>query len=255
MNASEFLGADRVSDGEWRFAVGRELHGAFGGAFGGVLAACALVVSRDLAPGRVPSAIDCRFLRGLPAGGARAQGTLLHAGRSLSCVSVDIVRDDDELATRATVSLTDREALSRAHRPGPTPPAEWTPFDEARPWPAVAPIVATFGARSVGSGDWGIASALRVPWEGSNASAEAACLAGDLCVGPPVAVSMSSEPVSHPNPDLSLRFCGEVTTDVVVGVGRTERAEGGVAAVGISVWSGAELVAIGSSISLLLETG
>lgn len=255
MNVAEFLGAERGSEGEWHLAIGRELHGAFGGAFGGVLASCALLVSRDLAPGRVPAAIDCRFLRGLPAGGARAQGLLLHAGRSLSCISVDIFREDDELATRATVSLVDTGALSRVGRAGPTPPAVWTPFDDARPWPAVAPIVETFGARSVGSGDWGIASALRVPWEGSDASAEAACLAGDLCVGPPVAVSMSGEPVSHPNPDLSLRFCGEVTTDVVTGVGRTVRAEGGVAAVDISVWSANRLVAIGVSCSLLLGAG
>lgn len=250
-----FLGADRLSDGEWSFEIGRELHGAFGGAFGGVLAACALVVSRDLAPDRVPAAIDCRFLRGLPAGAARATGTLLHSGRSLHCVSVDIVRDDGKLATRATVSLVAPEALSSVHRPGPRPPGVWSAFDDARPWPAVAPIVETFGARSVGSGDWGIASALRVPWDDPDASPEAACLAGDLCVGPPVAVAMSGERVSHPNPDLSLRFCGEVTEPVVVGVGRTERAQGGVAVVDITVWSGAELVAVGSSISLLLETG
>lgn len=255
MNIHELLGADRVSDGEWRFTIGRELHGAFGGAFGGVLAACALQAARDLAPGRGPAALDCRFLRGLPAGTARVTPELLHSGRSLSCVSVDVLDERDRLATRATVSLVDPEALSRVRRPGPEPPATWTPFDEAWPWPAVAPIVATFGARSVGSGEWGIASALRVPWEGTDTSAEAACLAGDLCVGPPVAVSMSTEPVSHPNPDLSLRFCGEVTTPVVVGVGRTERAEAGVAAVGIEVWSGAELVAIGASTSLLLSLG
>lgn len=255
MEIERFLGAERITDGDWRFSIGRELHGAFGGAFGGVLAACVLVVSRDVAPGRVPAAIDCRFLRALPAGSAHARGTLLHSGRSLSCVSVDLLDERDRLATGATVSLVDRDALSAASRPGPHPPAAWTPFDDARPWPAVAPIVETFGARSVGSGDWGIASALRVPWDDADASAEAACLAGDLCVGPPVAVTLSGEPVSHPNPDLSLRFCGEVTTPVVVGVGRTERAGGGVAAVDITVWSGTELVAVGSSISLLLATG
>lgn len=114
--------------------------------------------------------------------------------------------------------------------------------------------MATLAARSVGAGDWGIASAVQTPWDHDGASAETACLPGDLCVGPPVAMSMSGEDVTHPNPDLSMRFCGEVTTDVVVGVGRTVRADGGVASVSIEVYSANDLVAIGISTSLLLGT-
>jgi hypothetical protein len=63
---------------------------------------------------------------------------------------------------------------------------------------------------------------------------------------------MQGERVATPNPDLSLRFCGDVTTDHVVGLARTERAAGGVATIRISVWSGEELVAVGVSSSLLL---
>jgi acyl-coenzyme A thioesterase PaaI-like protein len=250
-----FLSTERASDEEWTFELGQELHGAFGGAFGGIVAVCVLRAARGVAPGRVPAALDCRFVRGLPAGGARVRAEVVHAGRSLSCVSADVFDGDGRMATRATVSLVDPSALSDVKRPGPRPPAVWESFDDARPWPPVAPIVSLLRARSVGSGDWGIASAALVPWDGHDASAEAACLPGDLCVGPPVAMSMSGESVSHPNPDLSLRFCGAVTTPVVVGVGRTERAEGGVAVVGITVWSGEQLVAVGSSFSLLLTTG
>lgn len=253
MRIDAFLGAQRSSPHEWTFELGNELHGAFGGAFGGIVAVCVLRTARALASGRVPAAVDCRFVRGLPAGTARVKADLVHEGRSLSCVSVDVFREDGGLATRATVSLVDPAALSTVRRAGPKPPVVWERFEDARPWPPVAPIVSALGARAVGTGDWGIASAARVPWDDGDASAEAACLPGDLCVGPPVAMSMSGEPVAHPNPDLSLRFCGEVTTPVVVGVGRTERAEGGVALVGITVWSGEELVAVGSSISLLLD--
>ena len=37
MNAAEFLGAAAGEGGSWRFEIGQELHGAFGGAFGGVV--------------------------------------------------------------------------------------------------------------------------------------------------------------------------------------------------------------------------
>src|SRR5438552_286657 len=64
---------------------------------------------------------------------------------------------------------------------------------------------------------------------GPGGSAEAACLAADISVSPPLGYAMSGERVSTPNPDLSLRFCGDVTTDHVIGLARMERAEAGVA--------------------------
>ena len=50
-SAAEFLGARPAEDGSWRFELGRELHGAFGGAFGGVVAATTVMAARPLAPG------------------------------------------------------------------------------------------------------------------------------------------------------------------------------------------------------------
>src|SRR5712692_10106569 len=88
MDIKTFLHSERISDNEWIFRIGEELHGAFGGAFGGMLAACSVLVSREVVPARTPVALDCRFLRGLPAGVARTRTTVLHSGRSLSCVSV-----------------------------------------------------------------------------------------------------------------------------------------------------------------------
>src|SRR5688500_7369610 len=93
----EFLGARGVSEGEWRFDVPVELHGAFGGAFGGIVAACTLIAARSVAPGRVPNALDCRFVRGLPAGSALARATVLHSGRSLSTITVDLSDESDRL--------------------------------------------------------------------------------------------------------------------------------------------------------------
>jgi acyl-coenzyme A thioesterase PaaI-like protein len=246
-----FLDARRAAPGDWTFGLPTEFHGAFGGAFGGLIAACGIYASRDLAPGRTPVAADYRFLRGLPAGRARVCASVVRAGRSLSCISVDVLDETGGLAAQALVSFVDAGALKHVVRAGPSKPGGWAPFDTAEPWPPVAPIVSTLAARTLGSGADGIATGVRVPWETAG-SAEAACLAGDMSVGAPLGYAMAGERVSTPNPDLSLRFCGDVTTDHVVGLARTERADGGVAVVRIGVWSGDELVAIGVSSALLL---
>ncbi len=247
-----FLGAEAIGEGEWRFDVPLELHGAFGGAFGGIVAACVLITARSVAPGRVPNALDVRFLRGLPAGGAFVRASVLHSGRSLSNVSVDLHDERERLCSRATISLIDRDALADLTRLGPRP-GDWKPHAEASPWPAVAPIVSAIDSRIVGMDKRGIATAMKIPWDVSvESSAESACMAADMAVGPPIGGALTGENVSGPNPDLSLRFCGEVTTPIVVGVGRLERAGGGVAAASLEVWSDDDLAAIGIATSLLL---
>jgi acyl-coenzyme A thioesterase PaaI-like protein len=250
MNCREFLGATPGENGTWRFSLGRELHGAFGGAFGGVVAAATVVAARPLAEGRIPAALDIRFLRGLPAGAATATATLLHSGRSLSCVSVDLCQEDGRLAARATTSFVAPEALAPINRDHdehvlPT-------YDEGRQWPPIgAPIIETLAPRAV---PWENAEALviRIPWEDGDTSAEAACVAADMAVGPPVVFGLTDEQVGHPNPDLSLRFAGPVTGRDVIGVGRLARVHAGLATVTIEVWSGAALVAVGVSTSMLL---
>jgi acyl-coenzyme A thioesterase PaaI-like protein len=248
---AEFLGARGVSEGEWRFDVPIELHGAFGGAFGGIVAACTLIAARSVVPGRVPNALDCRFVRGLPAGSALARATVLHSGRSLSTITVDLSDESDRLCTRSTISLIDRAVLHEFSRPGPRP-GDWKPHSEATPWPALAPIVTTIDSRIVGTDERGIATAMKVPWDVTpESSAESACMAADMAVGPPIGGALP-QGVSGPNPDLSLRFCGEVTTPILVGVGRLERAGGGVAAARLEVWSADEVVAIGIATSLMI---
>jgi len=251
MRAAEFLGGRPDEEGSWRFELGRKLHGAFGGAFGGVVAAATLVAARPLAEGREPAALDIRFLRSLPAGTARARSTLLHAGRSLSCVSVDVHQDDDRLAARATISFVAPDALNPLSREDPAPPLP--SYNQGRSWPAIsAPITETLAPRTVPWPEPGVALAMRVPWDDPDASAEAACLPADMCVGPPVALGLAGEGVAHPNPDLSLRFAGPVKGTEVIGVGRTARVHAGLATVSIQVWSASGLVALGISSSMLL---
>ena len=252
MKASEFLGAEPGENGAWHFAMGGELHGAFGGAFGGVVAAAAVMTARSVADGRRPAALDVRFLRSLPAGAAIATPTVLHAGRTLSCVSVDLAAEDGRLAARATVSLVADNALALvngAERRRPLPS-----YDEGRPWPPVgAPIIETLEPRTVPWPERGEAVVLRLPWDAvADTSAEAACLPGDMCVGPPVVVEPACAGLLHPNPDLSLRFAGPITAHEVIGVGRLERLQAGLATTAVEVWSAGGLAAIGVSTSTLL---
>jgi acyl-coenzyme A thioesterase PaaI-like protein len=259
LRAADFLGAQQLegtepgADGVWRFEIGRELHGAFGGAFGGVVTAAAVMTARSVAKGRVPVALDVRFLRSLPAGTATAAPSVLHSGRTLSCISVDLCTDDGRLAARSTVSLVAPEALAPLSREPDSRPIPL--YDTGRAWPPVgAPIIETLAPRTVAWPDTGDALCLRVPWDDDpDASAEAACLPADMAVGPPVVLGVAAaEGVAHPNPDLSLRFAAPITGGEVIGVGRLERVHAGIATVAVEVWSASGLAAIGVSSSTLL---
>lgn len=257
MNAAEFLAGRALSDGSWRFAIGRDRHGAFGGAFGGLLAACTVVAARSAAPGRRPVSLDARFLRSLPAGEALVIPTVVHTGRSLSCVSIDVVAEDSRLAARMTVYLVEPTALRVVDHPGEGAEApQSVPWADGKPWRNPqgmdVPILTTFAPHTVGRGPHGIGTALRLPWDEPGSSAEAACLAADICVGPPVAGAFPGLSTPAPNPDLSLRFTGKEAVDEVVGWGRLEGITAGVATVSIEVRSGGALIGVGVSCSLLL---
>ncbi len=254
---AEYLGTRRGADGAVRFAVGRELHGAFGGAFGGVLAACTIIAARDLEPDRVPVGLDIRFLRGVPAGDIDASAEVVHHGRSLSVIGVDL--HAGRHVVRATVSMVDPAALHPLDHEL-TAAALPMKYDDAPPWRAPAdrqiPILTTLAPRILGRVGEGIASAIRVPWEpDERTAAEAACFAADLSVGPPVGAACIDKWVPHPNPDLSLRFAGSVPVErEVVGVGRVARIASGTAMVDLEVQSGGAVVAVGTATSLLLAT-
>ena len=254
---SEFLGAEPGDDGAWHYDVPRELHGAFGGAFGGVVAAAAIHAARSVAPGRRPVSLDCRFLRQLPAGTATATPSVVRQGRTLTSVDVDVAGPDGRLSSTASIGLVDPAALadrSLERGPGVTPPA----YDAAEPWSAPTgaevPMLTTLAPRTARLGG-AIASILRAPWEEPATSPELACLAGDLCVGPPVADALGGDWVPHPNPDLSLRFTTGEAGDEVAGLGILVRMAGGVATTAVEVRSGAALLAVGVSCSLLLGQG
>jgi acyl-coenzyme A thioesterase PaaI-like protein len=257
-SAAPFLGLRSADGGSfWHLDVGRELHGAFGGAFGGVLAAACVAAARHVPGGRIPVSLDCRFVRGLPAGPARLSTSLVHGGRSLSFLRVEVFDASGKLSTYATIGFADLAALANTVAACGEPDRWWRPYAEGSPWtspPGIdIPMLTSLAPRVVGSRDSAVAAALCVPWDDPDAAAEAACLAADLCVGPPVARALGGNWRPHPNPDLSLRFTGRRSGREVVGVGRLNSLDAGIATVTIEAYSGTDLLAVGVSTSLVLH--
>ena len=261
MNFIERIPGTRQADGEWQFDLAEELNGGFGGTNGGVLAAVCVHVARSSASGRLPAGIDARFIRGFRPGVAHVVPTILNEGRTLTTISVDLLTEEGKLATRGTVSLIAPDALAEVDRPVPrAPPGELAEYSEAREWRQPKghrgiPLIDTFSPRMMGSGEFGIATGTRLLWDDPAASAESACIAADISVGPPVAGALKGMPLAMPNPDISLRFtAADTDRDHLVSVCRLEGVVRGLATTSLEVWSGQTLVAVGVSTTTCLKS-
>lgn len=262
MKVLEFLRGTPAADGAWTFDLGRELHGAFGGANGGVVGATCVAAARLVAPGRAPAGLDVRFIRGLTEGAAKVVPAVLHEGRTLSVVSVDIFDTRGKLCTRATVSMANLKALEPFEHAGfGGAPEGWSTYDAGKPWAKPAsgvevPLIDTFGPRLTGTGARGYATEVKVLWDEPGTCAEAACIAADISVGPPVGSAMGGKPIPIPNPDLTLRFCSEPPLPkTMVSACRLEHISRGIASTRIEVRTpgpSGQLVAIGVSTTTLL---
>jgi acyl-coenzyme A thioesterase PaaI-like protein len=177
---------------------------------------------------------------------------VVHAGRSLVTIAVDVTGSDGRLASRALASFAAPEALAPvAREPSPLHgemrEAAW------RETESEIPIVTTLAPRTGMLSDGRVATLLSVPWDDfSQHGAESICIPADMCVGPPVASGIPGGWKPHPNPDLSVRFAGAVTTRALLGAARLERIAGGVAVVSFGVYADGAAVAAGVSTSLVL---
>ncbi len=263
----DFFEGRRSGSGAWRFAVGRKTHGAFGGTFGGWVAAIAVLACRDLAGDRVPLSAEFHFLRQLSNAPARLSPRMVSSGRRMAVVAVDVMDGGGRPACEAVVSFVDREQChdlsvrGAASGGGPggqagSPAGEGEEIHHGTPFAPPAgieiPIVELLRPRLAGVIPQGIATALDVPWSEPGYEAEAACLAADLCIGPPVTAALGERWVPHPNPDLSLRFLPSEHGSEIVGIGRLDALERGVAVLGVQVWSGERLSALGQCTAILL---
>lgn len=260
MKLLEFLQGKPTKDGNWSFNIGRELHGAFGGANGGVVGATCIAAARSVARDRIPTSLDVRFIRGLTEGAATVVPTLLHAGRTLSIISVDIFDSHNKLCTRATVSLANPEALEPLdHTDASAIPKGLTSYEAGKPWNkptsgVEVPLIDTFGPRLVGNDESGFSTEIKVLWQEPGTCAEAACIAADISVGPPVGAFVRGKQIPIPNPDLTLRFCANPELGAtVISTCRLEGIERGIASTRMTVHADGSLLAVGVSTTTLLQ--
>jgi hypothetical protein len=250
--------------------MGGHLRGAFGGVFGGGIAAATLVAARTVAGGRRPISLHCSFLRTLSTETQRATAVTVSEGRTATTVAVDLHDAEGRPAGRATATFAADAALHEFDAAGPLAAPEVKAFDDGWELPVPkgvdAPLMTTLPLRITGMPAGGFAHAIRAPWAGAGDGAEAAAMMGDYCAGVPVGAAVGREGtrIPVPNPDLSLRFCGDAWGEVIVGVGRLARIDRGAAATLVEVWAGPDdawdagddrptLLAVGLSSAVMLR--
>ena len=257
-DAQAWFAKESDSSGGWSVEVLDDHLGAFGGTFGGFIAAYCVNVARTADPAKVPFAVDAHFLRPLPAGRARFVPTIVRSGRSLTIVEVDVYAPDGRLSGRTIVSLVAAGSLKDRDHPGAElPPPGVRSWQDGKPFrqpPGMrAPILDTFSPRAVGRGERGSGTAIPAPWTDGGHGAEAACLAADLSVGSPVALAFRDDPTPAPNPNISLRLVTDEVGPHVLAMARLEGIHAGVATIRIELWTADQFMGIGACSSLLVR--
>lgn len=251
MDFATAFGGRPLEEGAWRFELEERFNGAFGGTNGGVLTALSVFVARS-GSGRRATSIDSRYLRSFRPGAARVVPTVLNAGRSLTVVRVDVVDAGGRLCTHSTVTLAAPEVLARdLNRSGGLARPDMSDFAAGRPWPQPPkqpiPMLDTFRPTSLGATDDDVFTGVASVFDEPGTSAEAACIAADISVGPPV-MRAARGGASIPNPDLSLRFVRTAPPAAhLVGVCSLDAIDAGIATTRIAVWQEDLLLATGVS--------
>ena len=181
-----------------------------------------------------------------------ARPEVVRSGRSLTFTSTEVLDPAGRVAARAAITFVDPTVLDRRDPMSTSAPVVAQAQRWRTPGGVSAPILDTLDPRIGPADDGSVACVITLPWDDPGAGAEAACFAGDLCVGPPVARAMGDRYVAHPNPDVSLRFLATDTGRQVTGMARNEAMAGGLALQLIRVYASDALIATGTSLSLLL---
>lgn len=269
MSAAGFLRGTVTSDGAVAFSLGGQLLGAFGGVFGGGIAAATLWAARTAAPDRRPLSLHCTFLRTLAPGTQSATVQTVSEGRTATTVAVTLLDQDGEPGALATVTLVAPGTLHEFDA-APMECPELDAFDDGWELPlprgVEVPLMATLPLRITGMPRGGFAHAIRAPWPDPVDVAESAAMMADYCAGLSVGAAMGPEgtKIPVPNPDISLRFTGDTWGELFVGVGRLARIDRGAASTLLEVWTGPDrkwaagdpavsLVAVGLSSAAMLK--
>ena len=257
MNFLDCFNGQKKADNQYTFQLEEKFNGGFGGTNGGVLAALSVFVARKISGDRLPSALDARFIRSFRPGLEVVEATILNEGRSLTVISVDIFSENKKLSTRSTVTLVNPEMLADIEYSETLIDAEkLLPVEDGKVWPQPKksiPLIDTFTPSYLGKVGTGVATATQVVWDEPSTTAEAACIAADISVGPPVSKVVRGQ-AGVPNPDLSLRFTGDYEmASHMVSVCKLANINAGLATTELNVLSNGQLVASGVSTTTCIK--
>lgn len=268
---TEFLGGPRVDGGGWVFDLGEHLESNWGAVYGGATSAALVAVARAAAPDRSPRSLHVQLLRSVPRGLARASAEVLHAGRIVAAVQVELRDQADKLAVVGLVTMVTPEALAAELHDTSTEPFH----RKVRPAQLMAgftaPIQQTLDMLSDLQDDGSFVASfadnrppcldgtpppvghITLPWgDLEHTGPEAACLSADAMTAPPILYSYIPNDVIGPNVDLSLRFTTASATREVLSAGTMLSVHSGAVTVGIEVQAGDSQLARGLATSLLL---
>ena len=268
----EFLGGPIPDGEEWRFEFGEQLNSNWGAVYGGALAAGTLAVARAAAPDRSPRSLHIQIVRPVPTGMAYATGDVRHAGRTVAVVEVDLFDARRKLAVIALVTMVTPGALAgdfqatsadvfqrRAQPPMVIESGFTAPVQEALQMLTIEDGV-FFGAyaenvRRCFDGTPAPMGHITLPWKDLESTGpEAACLAADAMIVPPLMYSSIPNNLIGPNPDLTLRFTTAPAQREVLTASTILSVQNGSATVAIEVQAGENQLAQGLATSLLLSS-
>lgn len=240
----------------WQFEVDERFNGAFGGTNGGVAAAISLYAARDGSDVLAAAAIDCHFLKSCRPGRVTVRRRILNQGRTLTVVATETEDHEHRICTTALVTLVDRNALANhVSFAAERHVARGSP-DQAMPWKhpkgARIPLIDTFLPEIVGANSDTTTTRIQLPFETRRATAEAACIAADISVGPPVGRAVAGR-ASLPNPNLALRFSGTpADSAALLSQCRLAVIHAGMACTEIAVSTETALIGVGVSMTTCL---
>lgn len=247
----EALGAARVDDQNWHFDLGGHLNSVWGGVHGGAVAAATLVAARGAAESRSPMSLDIRLLRYVLAGPAQAASRVVHRGRTLTTVQVELTDEGARTTAVALATFVERSALATdiAREPEARSLAGDVnrSDDEHLTKSGIVQLLDVDETYVPGGHGWD-ATPITVPWEVRlDTGPEAVCMAADLVQGGAAYRAVEGHGLATPNVDLSLRFTGADPDETLVGYAQALGWGAGALAVQTVTWSGKR--ALGHSLS------
>lgn len=263
----EFLGGPHAVNSGWRFDFGEHLASAWGGTYGGALAAGCVALARRAAPGRSPRSLHMQLMRKVPLGVVSAHVRQLYAGRTVTTVQVQVLDGRDRVAVQSEVTLVDTQALARQETYVTAPAIRVVAEPRSDRHPNVAsPVARVLGLKPMDwlrtpdlppaiTGNDSYVGVGRAPWsDQTRTGPELACVMADVCNGGAIVHGLppgAEYRYAFPNTDLSLRFSALPGAAEVTGVGTLLCVHEGTTIVGIRVQTEAGQLAHGLSGSIL----